>query len=1141
MEVCEDVLDQELILTVVLPGGTEEITTVHWSKPVMDVLVALCAEHHLNPAEHAMELVSPNQNLIRFKPNSLIGSLEAERVVLRHRGEEHRPKRKDPYVPEVSVRLLIFYRKSHRAVVRVSPKVALRELLPAICDKCEYAPDSTLLFPNSQSHEPLDLDKSLNDYGIREVFAKATRVMTPPEPVPTPDTEAPKDNQHSAARDKSDGRKENKRLFSLFRIAKKKPPKSVSASAPNSPPLQKRRTLSLGLLSSRCATLPPPQRPKKRHAPQPPLLASQSVPAHLNASLPTLATLAPATETTPSGVSSTESTLKRSKRRAPPPPAMHPPPNPTADPSSETPPLKEPLRTLAPVREIPEDTDVLEPSSSLSQKRSSSLREERTMYTPPHPEGGAIAKLCHYSTRALHTSQCSDLDSRDRSCEESCVCVECEARRSERSLTPTSSQEEPPPPHTPSPPAPRHARRAAHTPSPPPPTRRHPLPPDTPDGLPTRHRPLPPTRRHPLPSDTPAPPADPPTPPPPPRAGCCAVGGAGTASPPSPSSPNSASTGAPRGSTGPLPRGRGSGEGLCPAEGPQGQGGLERAEKTNTNPRVTRGASPVPQPSQDPPNRASPEPGPPNTTPQPSLESRPTDIRPQPSPDHWPPNTTPRHPTDITPQPSLESRPPTTAQHSQRPPTPEPSSGLEPGPPNTRAQPSQRPPWWAVAQRSSVQHCSLMEELQRRVPVMHAGAHNHSRHGAEQEEEEEGRGEQEEERRRGEREKERRRGEREEERRGGEREEERGGEREEERGGEREEERRGGEREEEERRGGEREEERGGEREEERRGGEREEEERRGGEREEERRGGEREEEEEGRGEQEEERRGGEREEERRGGEREEERRGGEREEEERRGRQEGTGWRETGRGGGEGREGEGKEGEEEKGEEKEEVDEGFDGSEKASTENGDEEEDEEEESEAGEKEEKEEEEEEEDRGEKEDKEEEDEEERGGEKAEKEEEEDGFPPPPPPVLWSERAKASSYAPSESGRPPSGHGPCPSQVSPLPSPVDMAPGPAQPLPSPVDMALAQPRSLHSPPQWTWPLAHPSHSPPQWTWPLAQPRAGAPGSKRLSLFALAVSQRAQRFTAAFNARASPPPAHHTRPHAAAPHTHSPCNNG
>ncbi|XP_076158613.1 cordon-bleu protein-like 1 [Alosa pseudoharengus] len=331
MEVCEDMVDRELTLTVLLPGGTEETATVHGSKPVMDVLVTLCGEYHLNPSEHIMELVSPNQNHIKFKPNSLIGSLDAEKVVLRHRGEDERTKRKGPYVPEVSVRLMIFYRRVHRAVVRVSPKVPLSELLPAICDKCEYDPDTTLLFLNSQSEEPLDLTKSLNDHGIREVFAKDMKVINLQEPIATiPDSEASKENKLPPAKEKSEKGKDNKSFFSFFRIAKKKTQKNVSASAPTSPLLQKQRTLSLSFLTSRCSTLTS-EKSKKRRAPLPPMLASQSFPTNLNTSQPVLTAEDSGKETTLSHSSSSESSLKRTKRRAPPPPALPPPSSPPPD------------------------------------------------------------------------------------------------------------------------------------------------------------------------------------------------------------------------------------------------------------------------------------------------------------------------------------------------------------------------------------------------------------------------------------------------------------------------------------------------------------------------------------------------------------------------------------------------------------------------------------------------------------------------------------------------------------------------------------------------------------------------------------------------------------------------------------------
>ena len=72
------------------------------------------------------------------------------------------------------MRLLVNYRKSHKTVVRVSPRVPLGDLVSAISQKCEFQPASTALLRDSVSQEPLDLSKSLNDLGIRELFAKDT-------------------------------------------------------------------------------------------------------------------------------------------------------------------------------------------------------------------------------------------------------------------------------------------------------------------------------------------------------------------------------------------------------------------------------------------------------------------------------------------------------------------------------------------------------------------------------------------------------------------------------------------------------------------------------------------------------------------------------------------------------------------------------------------------------------------------------------------------------------------------------------------------------------------------------------------------------------------------------------------------------
>lgn len=72
------------------------------SKPVMDVLVILCAQHRLIPSDHVIKLISTNQNHISFKPNSAIGSLEFEKVVLQTKGSDD-ATRKKPHMPVVSL------------------------------------------------------------------------------------------------------------------------------------------------------------------------------------------------------------------------------------------------------------------------------------------------------------------------------------------------------------------------------------------------------------------------------------------------------------------------------------------------------------------------------------------------------------------------------------------------------------------------------------------------------------------------------------------------------------------------------------------------------------------------------------------------------------------------------------------------------------------------------------------------------------------------------------------------------------------------------------------------------------------------------------------------------------------------------
>lgn len=56
----------------------------------------------------------------------------------------------------------------------MDPRLPLETVLPAVCDKCEFNVETTVLLRDLQSKELLDLTKTLNDHGLREVFAKDT-------------------------------------------------------------------------------------------------------------------------------------------------------------------------------------------------------------------------------------------------------------------------------------------------------------------------------------------------------------------------------------------------------------------------------------------------------------------------------------------------------------------------------------------------------------------------------------------------------------------------------------------------------------------------------------------------------------------------------------------------------------------------------------------------------------------------------------------------------------------------------------------------------------------------------------------------------------------------------------------------------
>ncbi|XP_060221680.1 protein cordon-bleu isoform X9 [Meriones unguiculatus] len=289
----EALQNSTLDITVVLPSGLEKQSVVSGSHAMMDLLVELCLENHLNPSHHVLEIwSSETQQPLSFKPNTLIGSLNVHTVLLKEKVPEEKVKPGLTKVPEKSVRLVVNYLRTQKAVVRVSPEVPLQNILPVICAKCEVSPDHVVLLRDNIAGEELELSKSLNELGIKELYAW--------------DNRREMFRKSSLGNDETD--KEKKKFLGFFKVNKKSSSKGC-ITTPNSPSMHSRSltlgpSLSLGNISGMSMK----SEMKKRRAPPPPS------PGPLGQD-----------KTSEKASLSSQADLQKKKRRAPAPPPPQPP------------------------------------------------------------------------------------------------------------------------------------------------------------------------------------------------------------------------------------------------------------------------------------------------------------------------------------------------------------------------------------------------------------------------------------------------------------------------------------------------------------------------------------------------------------------------------------------------------------------------------------------------------------------------------------------------------------------------------------------------------------------------------------------------------------------------------------------------
>ncbi|KAM4024515.1 cordon-bleu protein-like 1 isoform 2-T3 [Anomaloglossus baeobatrachus] len=261
-------IDRDIELKVVLPGDRLASTIVHGSKPMMDLLVLLCGQYHLNPSTYTIDLISADNAQLKFKPNTPIGMLDVERVVLKSKNLDEKNKKPGPIVPEQTIRVVINYRRTQKTVMRVSPFLPLQDLIPSICNKCEFDPRSTVLLQDYQSQKHLDITRSLNELGLKELYAMDHSKATSPTEIRPPPLQESCLNVDTKQNDE-------KGFFNFFRRSTKKK-RDQTSSAPATPLLNKPRQQHIMMRANTVSksydsNTMPSDVPKKRRAPLPPM------------------------------------------------------------------------------------------------------------------------------------------------------------------------------------------------------------------------------------------------------------------------------------------------------------------------------------------------------------------------------------------------------------------------------------------------------------------------------------------------------------------------------------------------------------------------------------------------------------------------------------------------------------------------------------------------------------------------------------------------------------------------------------------------------------------------------------------------------------------------------------------------------
>ncbi|XP_053373421.1 protein cordon-bleu-like isoform X4 [Mercenaria mercenaria] len=170
-----EIIDENVNLTVVLPDGSQKQQTIEPNIPMMDLLINLSASNKLNPAAHSLVVLTGDKwKQIDFKANKTIGLLAGEdrqvsvQIIKKKVEEKVRPKSTaQPF--EMTYRFTVNLPHNQKKVLRISPKLTLGEVRQLICKEKNFDPSRYVFLLPGNPNNSLEDSVTVGDLKTSEI------------------------------------------------------------------------------------------------------------------------------------------------------------------------------------------------------------------------------------------------------------------------------------------------------------------------------------------------------------------------------------------------------------------------------------------------------------------------------------------------------------------------------------------------------------------------------------------------------------------------------------------------------------------------------------------------------------------------------------------------------------------------------------------------------------------------------------------------------------------------------------------------------------------------------------------------------------------------------------------------------------